>query len=155
MLFEFHRQQNVKKPGSVHATYIVAGSKRNSVAATNNGSSTMKDGEDEYMQRSPFRSSPIPPNQDVIVEDSPILSITLVREEDLEGMKVLSAAIATKSDSFSEVRSQYEVETSIHVYSLAPSPLKVRFTMTVITDSKLKFSRIYKYCQMQLERQQR
>lgn len=84
MLFEFHRQQNVKKPGTVHATYLVAGVKRQSVATTTNGN-TVKDGEDEYMQNSPFKSSPIP-NQDELVEDSPVFSITLVREEDLEGM---------------------------------------------------------------------
>lgn len=83
MLFEFHRQQNAKKPGTVHATYLIAGTKRNPVATTNNDSAA-KDGEDEYMQSSPFRSSPIVPNQDVAVEDSPVLSITLVREEDLE-----------------------------------------------------------------------
>jgi DNA polymerase delta subunit 3 len=89
MLFEFHRQQNAKKPGTVHATYLVAGAKRNSGATTNNAS-TLKDGEDEYMQSSPFRSSPIPPNQDVVVEDSPVLSITLVKEEDLDGMIISS-----------------------------------------------------------------
>ena len=61
MLFEFHRQQNVKKPGTVHATY------------------------DLYMQSSPFRSSPVP-NVEEAVEDSPVLSITLVKEENLEGI---------------------------------------------------------------------
>jgi DNA polymerase delta subunit 3 len=85
MLFEFHRQQNVKKPGTVHATYLVAGTRRKSLATTNNGN-TVKGGEDEYMQSSPFRSSPIPPNHEEVVEDHPIFCITLVREEDLEGM---------------------------------------------------------------------
>jgi DNA polymerase delta subunit 3 len=83
MLFEFHRQQNVKKPGTVHATYLVAGTKRKPAATTTNGSMG-KDGEDEYMQSSPFRSSPAP-NPEEVPEDSPVLSITLVREENLEG----------------------------------------------------------------------
>jgi DNA polymerase delta subunit 3 len=83
MLFEFHRQQNVRKPGSVHATYLVAGTKRKQASKTINGNTT-KDGEDEYMQSSPFRSSPVP-NLEEVPEDIPVLSITLVREENLEG----------------------------------------------------------------------
>jgi DNA polymerase delta subunit 3 len=84
MLFEFHRQQNVRKPGSVHATYLVAGTKRKQASKSINGN-TAKDGEDEYMQSSPFRSSPVP-NLEEVPEDIPVLSITLVREENLEGM---------------------------------------------------------------------
>lgn len=84
MLFEFHRQQNVRKPGSVHATYLVAGTKRKQGSKSINGN-TAKDGEDEYMQSSPFRSSPVP-NLEEVPEDIPVLSITLVREENLEGM---------------------------------------------------------------------
>lgn len=83
MLFEFHRQQNVKKPGTVHATYLVAGIKRKRASTTTNGNS-VKDSEDEYMQSSPFRSSPVP-NPEELPEDIPVLSITLAREENLEG----------------------------------------------------------------------
>jgi DNA polymerase delta subunit 3 len=83
MLFEFHRQQNVKKPGTVHATYLVAGTKRKPDPTTTSGS-VAKDGEDEYMQSSSFRSSPVP-NPEEVPEDVPVLSITLVREENLEG----------------------------------------------------------------------
>jgi DNA polymerase delta subunit 3 len=82
MLFEFHRQQNVKKPGTVHATYLVAGTKCKTPTTTNGNAA--KDGEDEYMQSSPFRSSPVP-NSEEVPEDIPVLSITLVREENLEG----------------------------------------------------------------------
>jgi DNA polymerase delta subunit 3 len=84
MLFEFHRQQNVKKPGSVHATYLVAGIKCKPDRTTINGN-PLKDGEDEHMQSSPFRSSPVP-NLEETLEDSSVLSITLVREENLEGL---------------------------------------------------------------------
>ena len=83
MLFEFHRQQNVKKPGTVHATYLVAGIKCKLALTTTNGNGA-KDGEDEHMQSSPFRSSPIL-NPEETVDESPVLSITLVREENLEG----------------------------------------------------------------------
>lgn len=79
MLFEFHRQQNGKKPGTVHATYLVAGTKY----VDNTNPHTEKDGEDEHMRSSPFRSSPLQPSQEA-VEDTPILFLTLVGEDELE-----------------------------------------------------------------------
>jgi DNA polymerase delta subunit 3 len=84
MLFEFHRLQNGKKPGSINATYLVAGRMRPQEAGIA-AVSGAKDGEDEYMQSSPFKSSPMP-RTDEYVEDSPVLSITLTREEDLTGI---------------------------------------------------------------------
>jgi DNA polymerase delta subunit 3 len=65
------------------------------------------------MQSSPaFRSSP-PPNPQEVAEDTPVLSITLVREEDLD-----------------ELRKSYESVTSIHVYSLGPTPIKDMQTLS-------------------------
>jgi DNA polymerase delta subunit 3 len=82
MLYEFHRVQNGKKPGSVHATYLVAG-KKHAEEAPKVARST-KDCGDEYMRSSPFRSSPVP-RLGELLENSSVLSITLIREEDLEG----------------------------------------------------------------------
>jgi DNA polymerase delta subunit 3 len=82
MLYEFHRQQNGKKPGTVHATYLISGTKRNVEHLVTNGGSK-KDGEDEYMQSSPFMSSSIPQPEEGTGESS-VLSISLTREEDLE-----------------------------------------------------------------------
>ncbi len=84
MLFEFHRQQNVKKPGSVHATYLVAGFKRKLESVVANDDE-MKGIESEQFQSSPFQSSSMPPVQEV-VDDNPVLSITLIGEEELDGM---------------------------------------------------------------------
>jgi hypothetical protein len=78
MLFEFHRQQNGKKPGSVHATYLIAGSKPRPQVLLR------KDGEDEYMHSSPLRSSPVPHPEDS-AENIRTMSITLAQEEDLDG----------------------------------------------------------------------
>jgi DNA polymerase delta subunit 3 len=88
MLYEFHRLQNGKKPGSIHAIYLVAGTKQKSAPMIINGSAT-RDGADELMQSSPYRSSPNPDTDDPL-EDSPVLSVTLVREADLQGMLKLS-----------------------------------------------------------------
>jgi len=92
MLYEFHHLQNAKKPGTVHATYLVSGTKRAEEQEASSG--VQKDGEDEYMQSSPFMSSSMPqPDQDT--EETSVLSITLVREEDLESMNI-SASIPLK-----------------------------------------------------------
>jgi len=85
MLFEFHRQQNAKKPGTVHATYLLSGTKREEFHTPTQP--IPKDGEDEYMQSSPFVTSSMPDREDVL----PVFTttISLVREEDLESMFAL------------------------------------------------------------------
>lgn len=103
MLFEFHQQQNRKKPGTVHASYLIAGKK----LPTDQSKAEGADGEAGYMASSPpFRSTP----QDRALEsngDIPTLSVTLVREGDLE-----------------QARKKYESISSIHVYCLGPSVIK-------------------------------
>lgn len=85
MLYEFHRQQNAKQAGSIHATYILSGTKRDEQpeAVPVNGQ-VRKDGEDEYMQSSPFVASSMPHIEDNGGAAS-VLNIALVREHDLEG----------------------------------------------------------------------
>ena len=81
MLYDFHHEQNSKKPGSIHAVYLVSGIKTVNPAAAINGGH-VKDGEDSFMQSSPFVSSP--PQEE---KDPPTMKvITLVREEQLEGL---------------------------------------------------------------------
>ncbi|KFZ09633.1 hypothetical protein V502_08606 [Pseudogymnoascus sp. VKM F-4520 (FW-2644)] len=106
MLFEFHQQQNRKKPGTVHASYLIAGKK---LPTDQPKAHYVKgaDGEAGYMASSPpFRNTP----QAGALEsdgDIPTLSITLVREGDLE-----------------QARKNYESISSIHVYCLGPSLMK-------------------------------
>lgn len=80
MLYEFHQNQNARKPGTVHATYLLAGTKSNVI---NSPERAQKDGEDDYMQSSPFISSSMPQMTEEAEEPS-ILSVSLVKEEDLE-----------------------------------------------------------------------
>lgn len=106
MLFDFHQQQNRKKPGTVHASYLIAGKKLPTNQPTaNHGEGAGVDA--GYMASSPpVRSTP----QDHTLElngDVPTLSITLVREGDLE-----------------KARKNYESISSIHVYCLGPSLMK-------------------------------
>ncbi|KAL3426029.1 DNA polymerase delta subunit 3 [Phlyctema vagabunda] len=105
MLYDFHRVQNGKKPGTVYATYLVSGIKRKNEPTATNGDAK-KDGEDDYMQSSPFMPSSMPQPEENGAEVT-VLSITLTGEDNLKNL-----------------RSQYESISSIHVYSLGPHPLK-------------------------------
>lgn len=122
MLYEFHRIQNGKKPGSVHATYLLSGTKREEARATNG--EAKDDDEDVHMQSSPFMSSSMPQPEET-APAVPILSITLVREEDLEGEAISQPMDGRMLTSQSDVREKFTELFCIHVYSLGPSPLKV------------------------------
>ncbi|KAI1134796.1 DNA polymerase subunit Cdc27 [Hypoxylon sp. FL0543] len=95
MLYEFHKWQNDKRPMSLHATYLVYGTKK-AVQKTEE-----EDGDVE-MTDSQNSDSHIPFSDEV-----PTYTLSLVKEEQLQ-----------------DVLAEYEEVTSIHVYSLAPHPLK-------------------------------
>ncbi|CAP96799.1 hypothetical protein E8E15_008372 [Penicillium rubens] len=102
ILFEFHRNENAKKPQTVHATYVISGIQKAPEPAPTNGHA---DDEDEMMQSSPYLPSSMP-NQDVTSDSIRTASIVLAREEDLEDAKSTFQSIST-----------------IHVYSLQPTAL--------------------------------
>ena len=85
MLFDFHHTQNARKPGSVHATYLLTGS---TSPKPIHAEEKEQDREDAYMQSSPFMSSSMP-QEESIHEAPPVKVITLAREEDLEGMALM------------------------------------------------------------------
>jgi DNA polymerase delta subunit 3 len=92
MLYDFHRTQNARKPGSIHATYIVAGTRRPEVPSPSNGNATSsKTGGDAVMSDMSFPSSmPDHDDAETDVEVIPVTTVTLVKEEDLEGRFVMS-----------------------------------------------------------------
>lgn len=99
MLYDFHQQQNAKKPGTVHATYLVSGTKSNE---THVAVGDQKDGEDNYMQSSPFVSSSMAqPNEGT--GESSVLSISLVKEEDLESRNIAFFCTRTATDGYLQV----------------------------------------------------
>ncbi|KAJ5195971.1 hypothetical protein N7449_006450 [Penicillium cf. viridicatum] len=102
ILFEFHRNENAKKPQTVHATYVISGIQKAPEPAPTNGHA---DDEDEMMQSSPYLPSSMP-NQDTALDSIRTTSIVLAREEDLEDAKSTFQSIST-----------------IHVYSLQPTAL--------------------------------
>ncbi|KAF2855579.1 hypothetical protein T440DRAFT_158272 [Plenodomus tracheiphilus IPT5] len=103
MLFEFHQKQNAKKPGSIHATYLITGTKRNTEQTNGHGGRT---DDDVNMRSSPFMSS-MPEPKEPAAESTRKLSIVLVREEELE-----------------KARAEFEDERSIHIYSLESGPIE-------------------------------
>jgi DNA polymerase delta subunit 3 len=95
ILFEFHAYENGKKPNSVHATYLLAGRKKKiEPPIATNGLINGSEVDDEPMPSSPppftssmLQSSPQDANdQQLQTEISPVQTVTLVREESLEGL---------------------------------------------------------------------
>ncbi|PQE26640.1 hypothetical protein CJF31_00010584 [Rutstroemia sp. NJR-2017a BVV2] len=114
-LFEFHRIQNAKKPGTIHATYLISGTKRKEAAVTSNGHE--KDGEDSVMQSSPFQSS-MPQPEDTVQEESSVLTITLVPEEDLDSkaLSIVHQDLQLLSDSTREIHTICVAEDLLESY---------------------------------------
>lgn len=116
MLYEFHTEQNGKRSGSVHATYMLYGIRK---TPQTNGHS-QQDG-DVHMTSSP-------PVLDSAVDDGPVITLSLVAEESLKGRLDSCALVASgcSANPLPDVLSQYESVSSIHVYSLGTHPVKVR-----------------------------
>ncbi|KAJ2966524.1 hypothetical protein NUW58_g10643 [Xylaria curta] len=101
MLYDFHKSQNDKRPGTLHATYIIYGVK--SRPAQQDGDVEMTDSQMSEDIDAPY--------SDLV----PTYSLSLVSQEQLQ-----------------ESLAQYSEVTSIHVYSLAPHPLK---DLQILTDT--------------------
>ncbi|AEO55164.1 hypothetical protein MYCTH_2298705 [Thermothelomyces thermophilus ATCC 42464] len=97
MLYEFHRNQNAKRPGAVHATYLIYGTKRapDKAPASQHGN----DGDVEMASSAPEIES--------FAEVVPTLTLSLVPEGQLR-----------------ETLAEYEQVSSIHIYSVGPHPTK-------------------------------
>jgi DNA polymerase delta subunit 3 len=121
MLFEFHQKQNQRKPGSVYATYLLAGVRRPD--PPNSNAMNGNDGTDVPMSDSPFPSSAVPV-QEVTENRIPTTSILLVREGDLEGTQNLNPPGNSMALTKSDGKEKFETLTSIHIHSLAPSEPK-------------------------------
>ncbi|KAE8400918.1 DNA polymerase subunit Cdc27 [Aspergillus pseudonomiae] len=112
MLYDFHHNENSKKPQSVNATYIVTGVQKTPAPATN-GHANGEENRDDVFPSSPYLSSSMP-NQDSTPDTVPMASILLVREEDLE-----------------DAKSTFESISSIYIYSLQQTVLQ---DLNVLTD---------------------
>ncbi|KAI1113415.1 DNA polymerase subunit Cdc27 [Nemania sp. NC0429] len=117
MLYDFHKWQNDKRPNSLHATYIIYGSKNREVHKRSGHDDGDGDGDGDgdvdmtNTQTSEDVDDMNAPFSDLV----PTYTISLARQEQLE-----------------ETLSQYSEVTSIHVYSLASHPLK---DLQLLTDS--------------------
>lgn len=83
MLYEFHRQQNVKKPGSLHATYLVSGIQM--LTAAPQAELSQNGHADVPMPSSPYMSSLAAPGTNDEAEPVRQRVLTLVKEKNLEG----------------------------------------------------------------------
>jgi DNA polymerase delta subunit 3 len=113
MLFEFHRKQNAKRPGSVHATYLITGTCL-PLKAQQSDNAASQDSEDAVMQSSrPIPDSSAPQATEDDAEPTPARSILLVKEEHLQ-----------------QAKATFENITGIHMYSLAAGGLSDLNTLT-------------------------
>lgn len=123
MLYEFHRKQNAKKLGTVHATYFITGIRQVEATPQTNGIHG-QDGEDTVMQSSPpLPSSSAPKPDETMEEPAAIRSVMLVKEEYLE-----------------QAKGQFDSISSIHVYSLEANGLS---DVQALTDCNRKISVSY------------
>ncbi|KAK0266229.1 hypothetical protein LTS02_000659 [Friedmanniomyces endolithicus] len=102
MLYDFHRNQNAKKPGTVHATYLITGVKQTERPATN-GMHSQRDGEDTVMQ-----SSPLLPSSSALKPD----------EHDDEEPNAVQTVMLVKQESLDLAKAKFESITGLHIYSL-------------------------------------
>ncbi|KAL4998603.1 DNA polymerase subunit Cdc27 [Aspergillus recurvatus] len=85
MLYDFHHNENSKKPTSVHATYVLTGVPKPAEPATNEAAANGNgDNDDDIMPSSPYISSSMPNLEDGS-DQTPVSAILLAREEDIEG----------------------------------------------------------------------
>ncbi|KAF2771415.1 hypothetical protein EJ03DRAFT_342192 [Teratosphaeria nubilosa] len=99
MLDDFHRKQNAKKPGSVHATYLLTGARK--ATAPTNGVHGQQDGEDAVMQSSP-----------------PLPSSSMPKPEDSEESVAVKSVLLAKEEHLEQAKATFESITGSHIYSL-------------------------------------
>ncbi|KAI1653538.1 DNA polymerase subunit Cdc27 [Daldinia decipiens] len=96
MLYDFHKWQNDKRPGSLHATYLVYGTKKVAVKTEeSDGDVKMTDSQSLGEMHVPFS------------DEVSTYTLSIVKEEQLQ-----------------DLLAEYDEVTSIHIYSLALHPLK-------------------------------
>ena len=106
MLFDFHQKQNAKKPGSVHATYLITGTRTPPI---------------------PNSSAPQAPEDDA--QPTPVRSVLLVKEEHLSQAKATFGKItgihvySLAARGLSDLNSLTECNRKIAVECASEDPL--------------------------------
>lgn len=119
MLFEFYEKESKKKPGSIYATYLVSGRKKQrNLSGDDNEESKATNGDVPMPSSPPPIPSSMPgasQNTEQVEEryQVPIKTVTLCREEKLDSVK-----------------EQYEQITSVHMYALSPLRVPDLATLT-------------------------
>ena len=87
MLYTFHQNTNSKKPGSCHATYLIAGYQPWPAEDLNGGGADAPKDEEEdtVMMSSPFEASQATQVDENMAEKPGKMTIMVVAEEQLEG----------------------------------------------------------------------
>lgn len=113
MLYDFHHKQNTKKPGTVHATYLLTGIRRVPTSSQTNGVHSQDD-EDIPMQSSP----PLPSSSAAEPHDS------------TPGSSIIRSILLVKEEHLAQAKSTFDSISSIHIYSLECNGLSDMQTLT-------------------------
>ncbi|KAF8471987.1 DNA polymerase subunit Cdc27 [Kalaharituber pfeilii] len=145
MLYEFHKDLNLRKPRSCHATYILSGL-RNASASTSSEGDT-KAGvataagtgteEDQYMQSSPFELSQGSSSMEVDSRDGADSGNGKGKRQQVR--KLVRTIVLVPEERVEEVKADFELLSSIHVYSIEPAPLK---DLLLLADNTLDVQRL-------------
>lgn len=123
MLYDFHKWQNGKRPGSVHATYLIYGTKKDEHASTQ--PQPTQDDDVDMMS-----SIPEPEEDDDMV---PVRTLSLVPEDRLKGPSALWPWLSLiQANTELDALEAYDEVKSVHVYSLGPHPVK---DMALLSDA--------------------
>jgi DNA polymerase delta subunit 3 len=130
MLYDFHRKQNARKSGAVHATYLITGVQK-APTSTTNGVQGQADGEDTVMQSSPpLPSSSMPRSNDHDEEPILVRKVMLAREEHIEKAKATFDNIigihiySLQANGLTDVQSLTECNRKIAVNCASEDPLE-------------------------------
>ncbi|KAF1348010.1 DNA polymerase subunit Cdc27 [Delphinella strobiligena] len=115
MLYDFHISQIRKRPGSVHATYLLTGRQRvpKQPLSQTNGIQE-EDGGNAHMQSSPLPASSAPETQ----------------EDGQEGLFWIKLMTLAKEEQLDDAKAKFDELLSIHLYSLEQGTINDLETLT-------------------------
>lgn len=121
MLYEFYTKENKKKPTSVYATYLLAGTKK-ATLELNPIDAASKDA----------NGHDIPPSSPPGLQSSmPNVSQATERDDQLQARVKTKHITLVREELLEQTKQQYDKITSIHIYSLSPARIQ---DMQILTD---------------------
>lgn len=121
MLYEFYTKENKKKPSSVYATYLIAGTKKVSFEPN-----LSKDTDDH---------NTLPSSPHGLQSSMPAASQATEVDEQLQARVKTKHITLAREELLEQAKQQYDEITSIHIYSLSPARIQDLQSLTDVSRS--------------------